>query len=123
MVAGRVLPADLPLVSHGDYAPRNILVGAHGEVTVLDTLGRWRAPIGSDLGNFLFAIKAGRAQMSSWLGVCAIGNRQVGRRVSARLLRRGAHAAHGRAALEIRTLLDSGHRWCAGIERPAAGAG
>ena len=73
-----MLPADLPLgTSHGDYAPRNILVGAHGEVTVLDTLGRWRAPIYSDLGNFLFAIKAGRAHGEFRLRRPASGHCQV----------------------------------------------
>ena len=62
--AGGVLPPELPLgTSHGDYAPRNILVGARGQVTVLDTLGRWKTPIYGDLGNFLFALKATRLQV------------------------------------------------------------
>ncbi len=59
-----LLPAHLPLgTSHGDFAPRNILVGAGHRVTVYDTRARWQAPIYEDLGYFLFALKASRLQV------------------------------------------------------------
>jgi hypothetical protein len=48
------LPALLPLaLGHGDYAMRNILVGADERVTVLDTLALYRTCIYRDLGYFL----------------------------------------------------------------------
>jgi hypothetical protein len=52
-------------MGHGDFAPRNILVGPGGRVSVLDTLGRWRAPAFEDIGNFLLAFKAHRLQVYS----------------------------------------------------------
>jgi hypothetical protein len=62
--AGDVLPEQLPLgLGHGDFAPRNVLVGAGGRVTVIDTLARWRAPVYDDLGDFLFALRAPKAQV------------------------------------------------------------
>jgi aminoglycoside phosphotransferase (APT) family kinase protein len=63
-VATATLPADLPLgITHGDFAPRNVLVGPEGRVTVIDTLARWRAPVYEDLGDFLFALKASKPQV------------------------------------------------------------
>lgn len=57
--AHRILPQRLPLgLCHGDFAPRNILVGPAGRVTVLDTLARWRAPIYEDIGQFLVALNS-----------------------------------------------------------------
>jgi Phosphotransferase enzyme family len=48
------LPDELPIgVSHGDFATRNILVGAGQKVTVLDSLARYRTPIYRDIGCFL----------------------------------------------------------------------
>jgi hypothetical protein len=48
------LPALLPLaLGHGDYAMRNILVGADERVTVLDTLALYRTCMYRDLGYFL----------------------------------------------------------------------
>lgn len=48
------LPDELPLgITHGDYAMRNILVGAGQKVTVLDSLARHRTPIYRDIGSFL----------------------------------------------------------------------
>jgi hypothetical protein len=62
--ADRFLMPDLPLgMVHGDYAPRNILVGAGGRIRVLDTLARWRAPIFEDIAQFLVGLKAHRLQV------------------------------------------------------------
>jgi aminoglycoside phosphotransferase (APT) family kinase protein len=52
--AERILPEILPCgLSHGDYAPRNILVGADGRVAVIDTPGNASSTIYLDLGYFL----------------------------------------------------------------------
>jgi hypothetical protein len=40
-----------------------VLVGPGGRVTVIDTLARWRAPVYDDLGDFLFALRAPKAQV------------------------------------------------------------
>lgn len=64
--ARRVLPPALPLgLGHGDYAMRNILVSADNQVTVIDTLSRWRVPIYEDIGYFLLRLKANRMQVFS----------------------------------------------------------
>jgi len=64
--ARRVLPPALPLgLGHGDYAMRNILVSADSQVTVIDTLSRWRVPIYEDIGYFLLRLKANRMQVFS----------------------------------------------------------
>lgn len=62
--ACRILPRQLPLgISHNDYAPRNVLVAASGQVTVLDTLARHRAPIYVDLAHFLMSLECAGAQV------------------------------------------------------------
>lgn len=64
--ARAVLPVELPLGSvHGDFAPRNILVGEAGQVTVFDTLARFQAPIYEDIAKFLITLKGSGLQMSS----------------------------------------------------------
>ncbi len=60
------LPPTLPLgTGHGDLAPRNVIVGPSGRVTVLDTRAAWRAPIYEDIAYFLTAAKTPRAQARS----------------------------------------------------------
>jgi hypothetical protein len=60
-VARARLPPELPLgVAHGDFAPRNVLIGAGGRVTVIDATARWSAPIYDDLGDFVFALRTAR---------------------------------------------------------------
>jgi hypothetical protein len=46
--------------THGDFAPRNLIVGPDGRLTAIDLLGRWRAPIYEDLATFLVALHSGR---------------------------------------------------------------
>jgi aminoglycoside phosphotransferase (APT) family kinase protein len=61
--AAEELPAELPMgMSHGDFAPRNVLVAPDGRVTVIDTLARWHAPVYDDIGEFLSALRAPKAQ-------------------------------------------------------------
>jgi aminoglycoside phosphotransferase (APT) family kinase protein len=51
----------VPLVlTHGDYAPRNLLVDRNGRLAVIDLLGRWRAPAYEDIAAFLVALRTGR---------------------------------------------------------------
>jgi len=58
----------LPLgLTHRDFAPRNILVGSQGRVTVFDTQGRWHSPVYTDLAHFLVALKV------SWPQICSAG--------------------------------------------------
>lgn len=64
--ARRLLPEVLPLgLGHGDYAMRNILVGQHARVTVLDTFAKWRTPIYEDIGYFLNELKTSYPQVIS----------------------------------------------------------
>jgi aminoglycoside phosphotransferase (APT) family kinase protein len=56
------LPDPLPLViTHGDFAPRNILVDATGRLAVIDLLARWQAPAYEDVAAFLVALHMSRA--------------------------------------------------------------
>lgn len=66
--ADNLLPDALPLgLTHRDFAPRNVLVGSEGRVTVFDTEGRWHAPVFADVAHFLVALKV------SWLQICSAG--------------------------------------------------
>ncbi len=59
-------PAALSLgTSHGDLAPRNVLVGSAGRVTLLDTRAAWRAPRWEDLAYFGVSLRSARAQLYS----------------------------------------------------------
>jgi aminoglycoside phosphotransferase (APT) family kinase protein len=56
------LPDPLPTaLSHGDFAPRNILVDPVGRVAVIDLLARWQAPRYEDIAGFLIALQTSRA--------------------------------------------------------------
>lgn len=61
-----VLPEVLPLgLGHGDYAPRNILIGSNARVTILDTFAKWRTPVYEDIGYFLAELKLSFPQVIS----------------------------------------------------------
>jgi hypothetical protein len=61
-----VLPAELPLgTCHGDLAPRNVLVGSEGRVTLLDTRAAWLAPIYEDLAYFGVSLRTAKVQLYS----------------------------------------------------------
>jgi hypothetical protein len=65
-VALRALPRELPCATaHGDFAPRNILVGENARVTGLDTQRRWKSPIYEDLAYFLMSVKLPALQVRS----------------------------------------------------------
>lgn len=65
-LAERHLPADLPLVTgHGDFAPRNVLVGATGRIAVIDPLPRWQVPPYEDVGRFLVNMRCPGPQVAS----------------------------------------------------------
>lgn len=52
--ADRILPEKLPCgLTHGDYAPRNVLVGPEERVAVIDTPGRWWSATYLDVGYFV----------------------------------------------------------------------
>lgn len=57
-LAAAVLPEQLPLVvGHGDFAPRNVLLGTDGRLTLIDPLPRWSVPLYEDLCRFLVGIR------------------------------------------------------------------
>jgi aminoglycoside phosphotransferase (APT) family kinase protein len=66
---GRAAAADIgPLpvaMSHGDFAPRNILVDRQGRIAVIDLLARWQAPRYEDLAAFLLAMRTSRANATT----------------------------------------------------------
>jgi hypothetical protein len=60
------LPEKLPLgLGHGDFAMRNILVGANARIIVIDTFAKWRVPIYEDIGYFLHGLKMSALQVIS----------------------------------------------------------
>jgi hypothetical protein len=64
--ARRALDAQFELATgHGDFAPRNLLIGAGNKVTAIDTLARWNSPIYEDLAMFLLGLRASAAQVVS----------------------------------------------------------
>lgn len=66
LAVSKHLPLELPCaVIHGDFAPRNILVGSESRVTIFDTLRRWRAPLYEDLAYLLMSVKVPGPQARS----------------------------------------------------------
>lgn len=64
--AYRFLPESLPMgLGHGDFAMRNILVGAGARITVIDTFAKWRTPIYEDIGYFLHGLRMSAPQVFS----------------------------------------------------------
>lgn len=65
-VGESILPARPPLgMAHTDFAPRNVLLGHDGRVTVFDSMGRWRTPVYEDVAHFLIRLKVSVPQMMS----------------------------------------------------------
>lgn len=63
-LAHDVLPESLPRgLSHGDYAPWNILSEPCGRIRIIDTLARWQSPVYEDLAKFLFGMKLSQQQV------------------------------------------------------------
>ena len=66
---GREAAAGISLLpvamSHGDFAPRNILVDRQGRIAVIDLLARWRAPRYEDLAAFLLAMRTSRVNATT----------------------------------------------------------
>ena len=57
-VARSILPEELPTgLGHGDFAPRNVLVGTDHRVFIIDTVGKWSWPVYQDIAYFLTAMK------------------------------------------------------------------
>ena len=66
VAAARRLPDPLPtVITHGDFAPRNILVDKSGRLAVIDLLARWQAPSFEDLAGFLVALQTSRANAAT----------------------------------------------------------
>jgi aminoglycoside phosphotransferase (APT) family kinase protein len=66
VAAARRLPDPLPtVITHGDFAPRNILVDGTGRLAVIDLLARWQAPRFEDLAGFLVALQTSRANAAT----------------------------------------------------------
>lgn len=122
-LAATVLPETLPLaVGHGDFAPRNMFVGAEGRLTVFDPLARWAVPVHEDLARFLAGVRLLGVQVHTH-GL-ALDARQPERWASAvvagwqdaRVDPVPAAAVH---CYELLILLD---KWSALVAAPATGA-
>jgi hypothetical protein len=62
--ASYLLPGKLPLgLVHGDFAPRNVFIGSGSRVTVIDSLGRYRAPIYEDIAYLLVELLSGAMRL------------------------------------------------------------
>lgn len=65
-LANELLPEQFPLgLSHGDYAPRNVLVEPNGVLLAIDTFANWRAAIYEDIGYFINSMYTMSGQVAS----------------------------------------------------------
>jgi aminoglycoside phosphotransferase (APT) family kinase protein len=113
--AERILPEILPCgLSHGDYAPRNVLVGADGRVAVIDTPGSSSSAIYLDLGYFL---------ANTWTLMPSVLTRGI--LPTSRVLEAVEHSflqgyfrddPSGRDAVQLYRILTLLARWAAGIQ-------
>lgn len=63
-VGETMLPPSLPSgVSHGDYAPRNVLVGPDQQVTIFDASARTKTPVYEDIARFTIALRMSATQV------------------------------------------------------------
>jgi hypothetical protein len=121
-LAATSLPERLPTaVGHGDYAPRNMFVGAGGRLTVFDPLGRWQVPAYEDLCRFLVGVRLlglqlhtrGAAYSAEWVeGLECEVLRGYG----------GADTAHGLAPLRCYELLLLLDKWSALVAEDPRGS-
>lgn len=59
-----LLSTRLPLgLVHGDFAPRNVFIGPDSRVTVIDSLGRYLAPIYEDIAYLLVELLSGATRL------------------------------------------------------------
>ena len=113
------LPESFPTaIGHGDFAPRNILVGSKGQVSVIDTKGLARTAIYEDIALFIAALRTSKVQ--------ALTRRAA---YSASVLDRQEHAFLSgyfadeeapRAVIALFTVQALLDKWCAQIEGVAA---
>lgn len=62
--ANEIMPSNLPVgIGHGDYAMRNILVGANDRITVFDTCAKWKVPIYEDIAYLLVQLETNALQV------------------------------------------------------------
>lgn len=62
-LAERWLPETLPIGPvHDDFAPRNVLVNACGQVALIDMLEEWNGCVWEDVAHFLFSLGANKPQ-------------------------------------------------------------
>lgn len=62
--ANGFMPDSLPMgIGHGDYAMRNLLVGANDRITAFDTCAKWRVPIYEDIAYFLVQLETNGLQI------------------------------------------------------------
>jgi aminoglycoside phosphotransferase (APT) family kinase protein len=117
VAAASILPDRLPMVvSHGDFAPRNILVDGSGRVAVIDLLARWQAPPYEDLAGFLVALHTSRANAVT-RGV--VFGRALERLEPAFLAGYFGSEAVPRSAIDVYELLLVLDRWAARANREA----
>ncbi len=119
ITAAAILPERLPMViSHGDFAPRNILVDASGRTAVIDLLARWQAPPYEDLAGFLVALHTSRANAVT-RGM--VFGRALDRLEPAFLAGYYGSEVVPRSAIDVYELLLVLDRWAARSSREAPG--
>lgn len=104
------------VVSHGDFAPRNILVDASGRLAVIDLMARWQAPRYEDLATFLVALDTSRANVAT-RGL--VFGRPIGRLEGAFLAGYFGSDPVPRHAIRVYELLLLLDKWSARIARNA----
>ncbi|MDP9484167.1 MAG: phosphotransferase, partial [Chloroflexota bacterium] len=66
IAAARRLPDPIPtVITHEDFAPRNILIDRSGRMAVIDLLLRWQSPPFEDLAGFLVSLRTSRANATT----------------------------------------------------------
>jgi hypothetical protein len=115
----RVLPDRLPLaVGHGDFAPRNMLLG-EGRLTVIDPLPRWRVPAYDDLCRFLVGIRLIGAQVHTHgLAFGSATLDALEEAAVAAYLDPAGERSGDRAALRTYQLMILMDKWTAMLENP-----